>query len=196
MFDSFESNKKLIELLLPQAVNSEPDEISRGKRRYTFLKKGQRVVYLLTDGDFFMKVREGNKIISIVSAPLVTGFTPYQDDIPLYLERVDYGKIKYISYEVFWQCVKEHGMFDDAMTVMASQYTNLMQFISLNRETSAGEVSALIQRWQEMPVHLKRRFSVMYLIENSSYLSKSSISRVLKDMREKGKIVLDRGKFG
>ena len=196
MFDSFESNKKLIELLLPLSVNAEPDEISRGKRRYTFLKKGQRVVYLLTDGDFFMKVREGNKILSIVSAPLVTGFTPYQDDIPLYLERVDYGKIKYISYEFFWQCVKEHGMFDDAMTVMASQYTNLMQYISLNRVTSASEVNALIERWQEMPEHLKRRFSVMYLIENSSYLSKSSISRVLKDMREKGKIVLDRGKFG
>ncbi len=196
MFDSFESNKKIIELLLPVAHNSEPDEISRGKRRYTFLKKGQRVVYLLTEGDFFVKVREGNKIMSIVSAPLVTGFTPYQEDIPLYLERVDYGKIKHVNYEVFWQCVKDHGVFDDAMTVMASQYTDLMQHISLNRYTSVSEVRALIQRWQEIPEHLKRRFSVMYLIENSSYLSKSSISRVLKDMREKGVIELEKGKFG
>lgn len=196
MFDSYESNKKLIELLMPIAVNSEPDEISRGKRRYTFSKKGQRVVYLLTDGDFFIKVREGNKIMSIVSAPLLTGFTPYREDMPLYLERVDYGKIKHVSYDVFWQCVKEHGMLDDAMAILALEYTNLMQHISLNRDTSASEVRALIERWQTIPEHLKRRFSVMYLIENSSYLSKSSISRVLKDMREEGTLALDRGKFG
>ena len=196
MFDSFESNKKIIELLLPIAANSEPDEISRGKRRYTFSKKGQRVVYLLTDGDFFVKVREGNKIMSIVSAPLVTGFISYKDDKPLYLERVDYGKIKHVSYELFWQYVKEYDMLDDTMAVLASQYSDLMHHISLKRDTSGSEVRALIARWQTIPEHLKRRFSAMYLIENSSYLSKSSISRVLKDMREEGKLALDRGKFG
>lgn len=195
MFSVLESNEQIINLLLPYAENSEPDEISRGKRRYKFCKKEQRVVYLLLEGDFCLKVKGGNKILSIVSAPCVIGFMPALEEIPLYLERVDYGKIKHVDYDFFWKSVKDKKIFEDVMKVMSGQYTDLMSHISMNKCTSADEVRSLVHRWQQIPEHLKKRFSVMYLIENSSDLSKSSISRVLKEMKENGEISLDRGRF-
>ncbi|KAB8311948.1 transcriptional regulator [Erwinia endophytica] len=195
MSSFLETNEKIINLLLPYAEKSEPDEISRGKRRYKFCKKEQRVVYLLLEGDYCLKVKEGNKILAIVSAPCVIGFMPTIEDIPLYLERVDYGKISHIDYDFFWRFVKDKNIIDDVMEVMSYQYTDLMSYISMNKCTSADEVRSLVHRWQKIPEHLKKRFSVMYLIENSSDLSKSSISRVLKEMKENSEISLDRGRF-
>lgn len=152
-------------------------------------------MYLLLEGDYCLKVKEGNKILAIVSAPCVIGFMPTIEDIPLYLERVDYGKISHIDYDFFWRFVKDKNIIDDVMEVMSYQYTDLMSYISMNKCTSADEVRSLVHRWQKIPEHLKKRFSVMYLIENSSDLSKSSISRVLKEMKENSEISLDRGRF-
>ncbi|WP_261642337.1 helix-turn-helix domain-containing protein [Erwinia mallotivora] len=195
MFSALKSSELIINSILSDAENSEPDEISRGKRRYKFYKNDSRVVYLLLEGDFCLKTKGNNKILSILSAPYIIGFIPSSQEVPLYLERVDYGKIKHIDYDSFWKFVNEKKMVDEVMNIMSAQYTDLMNVISLNKSTSSEEVRALVQRWQKIPQHLQKRFSVMYLIENSSDLSKSSISRVLKEMKESGEISLDRGRF-
>lgn len=198
MCSVIKSCEQLIDLIAPCAENSEPDEISRGKRRYKFCKNESRVVYLLQEGDFCLKIKGNNKILSIISAPYVMGFIPSSQEVPLYLERVDYGKIKHVDYELFWKLVNEKNMFAEVMNMLSAQYTDLMEIVSLNKSTSSEEVRSLVQRWQQIPPHLHKRFSVMYLIENSSDLSKSSISRVLKEMKEmkeRGEISLDRGRF-
>ncbi|MCX2194500.1 helix-turn-helix domain-containing protein [Pantoea agglomerans] len=70
-----------------------------------------------------------------------------------------------------------------------------MNYIQLPKSNSYDEVLSLIERWKKLPTHLKKRFSALYLIENSSHLSKSSICRVLKELKEKGELVLINGKF-
>lgn len=195
MFSVLESSEKLIEIITPYAENSVPDEISRGKRRYGFYKNKSRVVYLLLEGDFCLKTKESNKIINIVSAPYIIGFIPSSQEVPLYLERVDYGKIKHVDYDLFWELVNENKMLEDAMNALSAQYSDMMLMLSLNKSTSSREVRSLVQRWQQIPPHLQKRFSVMYLVENSSDLSKSSISRVLKEMKENGEISLEKGRF-
>ncbi|MCX8958748.1 transcriptional regulator [Erwinia psidii] len=195
MFSVIKSSEQLIDLIAPYAENSEPDEISRGKRRYKFYKNGTRVVYLLLEGDFCLKIKGNNKILNILSAPYIIGFIPSSQEVPLYLERVDYGKVKHIDYDTFWRLVNENNMIDEAMNVISAQYADVVEMISLNKSTSSEEVRSLVRRWQQIPPHLQKRFSVMYLIENSSDLSKSSISRVLKEMKESGEISLDRGRF-
>lgn len=154
----------------------------------------RRVMFIL-DGDFLLKLKGENKVLNILSAPFVVGVTPALDEPPVYLERVDYGKVSFIDYDVFWRLVFEKDLFNDAMSILSGQYSDLMNYIQLPKSNSYDEVLSLIERWKKLPTHLKKRFSALYLIENSSHLSKSSICRVLKELKEKGELVLINGKF-
>ena len=117
---------RIIDALAGYTHVANPDEISRGKRRYHLTKDNVRRVMFIMDGDFLLKLKGRNKVLNILSSPSVVGVTPAFDESPVYLERIDYGKINYIEY---------------------------------------------------------------------SHLSKSSISRVLKDLKEKGELELINGKF-
>lgn len=190
-----ESHNRITDVFTRHAQLAEPDEISRGKRRYHFSSNGMRRVFFILEGDFLLKLQSENKMLNILSAPFVMGVSPSLDAPPLYLERVDYGKVSYINYDFFWETVLKEGLFSDVMMIMSEQYSDLMDYIMLSKSNSYEQVISLIERWQKIPPHLKRRFSALYLIEHSSYLSKSSISRVLKELKDSGELTLERGRF-
>ncbi|WP_263054619.1 helix-turn-helix domain-containing protein [[Curtobacterium] plantarum] len=195
MYRVTENHERIIDALAGFTQIANPDEISRGKRRYHLTKDHVRRVMYILDGDFLLKLKGENKVLNILSAPFVVGVTPALDEPPVYLERVDYGKVSFIDYDVFWRLVFEKDLFNDAMSILSGQYSDLMNYIQLPKSNSYDEVLSLIERWKKLPTHLKKRFSALYLIENSSHLSKSSICRVLKELKEKGELVLINGKF-
>ncbi|MEM6162499.1 transcriptional regulator [Erwinia sp. P6884] len=195
MFRVTENHERIIDELVGFTQVANPDEISRGKRRYHLTKDNTRRVMFILDGDFLLKLKGENKVLNILSAPSVVGVTPALDEPPIYLERIDYGKISFIDYESFWRLIFEKDLFNDAMSILSGQYSDLMNYIRLPKGNSHEEVLSLIGRWKTLPPHLKKRFSALYLIENSSHLSKSSISRVLKELKEKGELELVNGKF-
>lgn len=195
MYRVTENHERIINALAGYAQVAAPDEISRGKRRYHLTKESIRRVMFILDGDFLLKLRNGHKVLNILSAPFVVGVTPALDEPPVYLERIDYGKVSYIDYDTFWQLVFEKDLFNDAMSIVSGHYSDLMSYIQLPKGNSYEEVLSLIGRWTQLPPHLKKRFSALYLIEHSSHLSKSSICRVLKELKEKGELELVNGKF-
>lgn len=189
------NHKRVIDYFADHVQVANPDEISRGKRRYHFCQGDTQRVFFILEGDFLLKLQSENKILSILSAPFVMGVNPSLDAPPVYLERVDYGKISYIEYDCFWKRALEKDLLSDVMSIMSGQYTELMNYILLSKSNSHDQVIALLERWQKIPSHLKRRFSALYLIEHSSYLSKSSISRVLKELKDSGQLTLERGRL-
>ncbi|WP_313656049.1 transcriptional regulator [Pantoea sp.] len=195
MYRVIENHERVISALAEHAQIADPDEISRGKRRYHLTKDNVRRVMFILDGDFLLKIKGENKVLNILSAPFVVGVTPALDEQPVYLERIDYGKVSFIEYDLFWRLIFEKDIFNDAMSILSGQYSDLMNYIQLSKKNSHDEVISLIERWKKLPPHLKKRFSALYLIEHSSHLSKSSICRVLKELKEKGELVLINGKF-
>ncbi|MFH7803648.1 transcriptional regulator [Enterobacter cloacae] len=195
MFRVTENHERVIDALTKYTQVANPDEILRGKRRYHFTKANVRRVMFILDGDFLLKIKSENKVLNILSAPFVVGVTPALDEPPIYLERIDYGKISFIDYDVFWRLVFEKGLFNDAMSILSGQHSDLMNYIQLPKNNSHDEVISLIGRWVKLPPHLKKRFSALYLIENSSNLSKSTICRILKKLIEKGDLTLVNGRF-
>jgi|GEM_PF-507599 len=195
MRNVMDSHNRIIDFFTPHARVAEPDEISRGKRRYYFSKKSTQRVFFILEGDFLLKLPSENKMLNILSAPFVIGVSPSLDVPTLYLERVDYGKVSYINYDFFWETVLKESLLSDVMMIMSEHYSDLMDYIMLSKSSSYDQVISLIEHWQKIPPHLKKRFSVLYLIGHSSYLSKSSISRVLKELKESGKLTLERGRF-
>lgn len=190
-----ESQIRIISALKEYTIIADHDAISKGKRRYNLSKDSSRRVYFITEGDFLLKIQEENKLINILVAPVVFGAAPTIEAPPLYIEKVDYGKIYSIEFDLFWQLINEKGLLEDAMSILSWQFSDLIEYIMLSKSNSHEQVMSLIKRWQRIPVHLKKRFSVLYLLENSSYLSKSSICRVLKELKDKGELVLNKGRF-
>ncbi|WP_231877590.1 transcriptional regulator [Erwinia sp. ErVv1] len=188
-----QSHQKIIDSLSSFSVISEHDEISRKKRRYRFLKNALPVVYLLSEGDYLLNTQGSNKLLNIVSSPYVVGMIHNSDDTPLYLERIDYGKISHIPLETFWHLICKKNLLDDAMLLICEHFSDLTEYITLNKSNAYEEVKSLSHYWEKLPPHLLKRYSAMYLIENSSWLSKSSISRALKIMKERGEITLEKG---
>ncbi len=64
-------------------------------------------VFFILEGDFLLKLQPENKMLNILSAPFVMGVSPSLDAPPLYLERVDYGKVSYVDYDFFLETVLE-----------------------------------------------------------------------------------------
>jgi len=190
-----ESHKRITDFFTHYTQIANPDEISRGKRRYHFCRNGTQRVFFILEGDFLLKLQSENKMLNILSAPFVIGVNPSLDVPPLYLERVDYGKVSSIDYDLFWKTVLDENLLSDVMMIMSEQYSDLMNYIMLSKSNSYNQVVSLIERWQKLPAHLKKRFSALFLIEHSSYLSKSSISRVLKDLKDSGGLTLEKGHF-
>lgn len=190
-----EHHERIINALAGYAQLASPDEISRGKRRYHLAKDNVCRVMFIMNGDFLIKLRNGDKVLNILSGPFIVGVTPALDDPPFYLERIDYGKVSFIDYDMFWHLVFEKELFNDAMSIVSGFYSDLMNYVQLRKRKSYDEVTSLIGRWGKLPPHLKKRFSALYLIEHSSHLSKSSICRVLKELKDKGDLELINGKF-
>ncbi|MDH2069261.1 transcriptional regulator [Pantoea sp. GD03673] len=195
MYRVTKNHERIIDALAGYAQIANPDEISRGKRRYHLTKDNVRRVMFILEGDFLLKLKGGSKVLNILCAPHVVGIAPALDEPPVYLERIDYGKVSFIEYDVLWRLIFERDLFNDAMAILSGKYSDLMNYIQLPKSNSHDEVISLINRWEKLPSHLKKRFSALYLIENSSHLSKSSICRVLKELKEKGELTLVNGKF-
>lgn len=195
MFRVTENHERVIDALAGYTQAANPDEISRGKRRYHLTKDNLRRIMFILDGDFLLKLKGDHKVLNVLSAPFVVGVTPALDEPPVYLERIDYGKVSFIDYDLFWQLIFEKDLFNDAMSILSGQYSDLMNYIQLSKNNSYDEVVSLIRHWEKLPPHLKKRFSALCLIQNSSHLSKSSICRVLKELKEKGELTLVNGKF-
>ncbi|HAT8012232.1 helix-turn-helix domain-containing protein [Citrobacter rodentium NBRC 105723 = DSM 16636] len=191
------NHDKIITSLSEHSTLAQPDSIIRGKRRYNLSHEHSRRIFFILEGDFLLKMRVKNeeKMLNILSAPYVVDVTPALDALPLYLERVDYGRVHSLSYDRFWQLVREKDLLDDTMSILSGHYSDLLNYITTSKSSSYEQVISLIERWQRLPSHLKKRFSALYLIENSSWLSRSSICRVLKELKDRGELKLDNGRF-
>jgi hypothetical protein len=189
------NHNRIISTLSCYSNIAEPDEVVRGKRHYFLNKENCQRVFFLTEGDFLLRTLNENKIISIVSAPYVIGATPALEPTPLYLERVDYGVIKSIDYDQFWRVINYNNSHADVMNIIAGHYTDLMNYLMVSRSDAREQVIALLNMWKSLPMRLKDRYSVLYLLSNSSHLSKSTICRILKELKEEGELELENGRF-
>ena len=86
-----------------------------------------------------------------------------------------------------------HQMMGDVLYILSQRFTNMIYFISDNNGDATKEVCNAITRLQNLPDHIKKRFSALSLIGQTTHLSKSSISRVLKKLQDDGVLSLDKG---
>lgn len=189
------NHNNLIHSLNGYAKPAKADRLCKGKRIYLFNKNGLKYVYFVAEGDFFLKSSENDKIISVISAPFVIGAMPSLEPMPVYIEMIDYGKILSIEYDFFWSLVNNKSLYSDAMKVISGYHTDLMKFINTHNECTETYVRALVERWDTYPCHIKKRFSLLFYIVNSSFISKSTASRIVKKLKEKGCVFLQNGKL-
>ncbi|MDF7657749.1 hypothetical protein PUG81_02110 [Erwiniaceae bacterium L1_54_6] len=195
MWEVNNAHKVMMEALYVYAELSVPDDVVNGKRRYYLQNKNGRKIYLIDKGDYFLKVKDSNRIVGVYSDPAVVGVTHGIDESPLYLEKIGYGKIYDIELNFFWEMVKNHDLIDYVIDIFSESYHQLMCFNLMNKKDTYEEIKAYIDFWREMPERIIRGHSMLSLLEQSSNLSRSTICRVLRNMRENEGLNLVNGRI-
>ncbi|EOI3545510.1 helix-turn-helix domain-containing protein [Cronobacter dublinensis] len=190
-----QSHRNIIHNIEPYIKPARFDRLSRGKQFFDFFNGKERRVYLIKEGDFIIRSKNENKIINIITGPFVIGAMPALEAPPIFLEKVDYGKIYCIEYNQFWSLVNHKGLFPDVMKIMSGYHTDLLNCLQSHYANAEVQVTNAISRWSAFPCHIKKRFSVLYFLTNSTFLSKSTACRVLKKLRETGAVRLDKGRL-
>ncbi|SFT38310.1 hypothetical protein SAMN05192562_10128 [Kosakonia arachidis] len=185
----------IIRKLNAYAESAKVDRLSRGKRIYNFNSNGVKRVFFIIEGDFFLRSSETGKIIKVISAPFVIGAMPSLEPLSVYIEVIDYGKIKSIDYNYFWSLVNYQELLPDAMTVMSEYHTDLIKFINGYNESNEEHVRTLVDRWKYHPCHIKKKISLLFFITNSTFMSKSTAARIIKRMKETRCINLKDGRL-
>ncbi|XGI79144.1 hypothetical protein ACED16_19195 [Enterobacter hormaechei] len=171
------------------------DKLSRGKQIFEFCVGVKRKVFFIEEGDFMVRRKKDNKIITIITAPFVIGLVPAEESLPLYLEKIDHGKISFIEYTHFWSLVNYRDLLSEVMNVVSGYHTEILGYLELHTSCTETYTKNMIERWNKYPLHIRKRFSLLYFLVNSSYLSKSTLCRILKRFKEAGLLQLERGKM-
>lgn len=186
---------RIIASLSNVSSQASADKLSRGKQFYYFCNHGERKVFLIMEGDFIVRSENGNKIINIISAPYVIGALPSIDPPPIWLEKVGYGRIYAIEYHQFWCVVDKKELRSDVMAIISAYHSDLLDYLQIASPDSEQYTLNLIRKWNSFPCHIKKRFSLLFFLTNSSFLSKSTASRTLKKLKDEGVIKLDKGRL-
>ncbi|KAA8995378.1 hypothetical protein FJU30_24635 [Affinibrenneria salicis] len=196
MVDLEQSISRLTKMLSPHARSAIPTEVIKGKRRYHLRCAGEQVIYFLDEGEFLMKRTRDNKVISVILSPSIVGWSLAAlegDDI--YIERVDYGKIRCLPFNIALRVVTAYQRFDDVLNIVNFWFHYLVNFCVDNDGDSVSIVKKMLISLNNLPPEVRQRFTALTFIAQRTSLSKSTIFRVLKKLQENELIELERGRL-
>jgi hypothetical protein len=192
---AFSAHLALIKNMKGDFITAKFDKLSKGKQIFEFSDGARRKIFFVEEGDFLVKTKKDNKLITIVTGPFVIGLVPTADTLPFYLEKVDNGKISSIDYNHFWSLVNYRELLPEAMSVISCYHTEILSYIKTHNSCAETHTRNMIERWNKYPSHIRKRFSLLYFLSNSSHLSKSTLCRVIKRLKDAGNLQLERGKL-
>ncbi|MCG8710751.1 helix-turn-helix domain-containing protein [Brenneria sp. 4F2] len=196
MVDLEQSISRLTKTLSPHARLANPTEVVKGKRRYHLHSDGEQFIYFLDEGEFLMKRTRDNKVISVILSPSIVGWSLAVlggDDI--YIERVDYGKIRCLPFDIALRVVTAYQRFDDVLRIVNFWFHYLVNFCVDNDGDSASIVKKMLISLNNLPPEVRHRFSALTYIADRTSLSKSTIFRVLKKLQQEKAIEMENGRL-
>ncbi|WP_240629888.1 helix-turn-helix domain-containing protein [Brenneria alni] len=113
----------------------------------------------------------------------------------IYLEKVDYGKIRWMPLDVAMRIVTAYQRFDDVLKIVNFRFQLLVNHCVDNSGDSISVVEKTLRSLNQLPPDVRQRFTALTYLSQYTSLSKSTINRVLKRLQHDGMIALDRGRL-
>ncbi|MEC5341968.1 helix-turn-helix domain-containing protein [Brenneria populi] len=196
MIDLENSINRLTKTLSPHTRLATPTEIVKGKRRYHMRSGGEQLIYFLDEGEFLMKRTRDNKVISVIVSPSIVGWSlAALGGNDIYIERVDYGKIRCLPLDIALRVVTAYQRFDDVLYIVNFWFHYLVNFCVDNDGDSISVVEKCLVSLSNLPPEVRRRFSVLTFISERTSLSKSTIFRILKKLQQEQVIEMENGRL-
>ncbi|UNC52650.1 hypothetical protein [Enterobacter huaxiensis] len=186
------NHKVIIDAMHKHAIPAVPSAVTNAKRKYEFIRGKEKVIYLVYEGDFFLKSYYKERILGYVTYPSVHGTLNNHDQLT-YLERIDYGVIHYMSSVFFWRKINEYFLHKEITSIMSDSYCDMIKNATLMKGDTFQDIQNIVNNIKLLPLSVRSKYTVLYLVEHSSFYSKRTISRVISELTKLGIIQLRGG---
>lgn len=192
---TFKSHGVIINALEHATTPANIDKISKGKRIYELNTLKEKKVFFVIEGDYLIRSKVNNKIIGIASAPFIIGVTPAHIPLQVYIESIDYGIIRSIEYTQFWSLASHNHLTEHVLGIISDYHVELITRLQLYHNNIENQIKTLILQWAECPGRVREKLPLIFFVINSLPVSKSTVCRVLKKMKQAGCIEMNNGKL-
>ncbi|EPO1788800.1 helix-turn-helix domain-containing protein [Cronobacter turicensis] len=185
---SFPYSKALVDKLVPYVQF----------RRYTkgcklpLLHSNAQMCYLIESGTFQIHRNLDNLLITTVPAPAIIGLGVHD----IYLVTTEPSRIASLPLTEAHRLIKELGQWETLvqhmMVITNKLYTYSKQ---LSAPTAYELICNQLQELINEPEKLRQSVSVERYIRNKTRISRSSVMKILADLRAGGYIVIDEGRL-
>lgn len=192
------SFNKLISSMLPHAEKitpQKPGEPTAGlcvDNDVEFSK-----IFLLVEGFANIRRRDDNLILGTVFAPYVLGVSLIPSSGVYYsIELGPESSLYQLSQIHALTMIKSEGLYREWMRVASYKIALLYERDrNILLENSYDIVCRMLTQLSEFPIYFREHISVIKFIEERTILSRSSIQRILQDMKKKSHIEMEDGRL-
>lgn len=162
-----------------------------------FRAQNKHYVYYLTEGEVDMHREVDDILILTMKAPKILGLSLLQsDDCFHYMKTTRNSKLIAIEQTHFSALVEANDLWKEVFTITSSL---MKSYFRRDERFCSKSVYAIIKNnleilWASPPVERKKTSIFKYILSRSD-MSRSSLSKVLKDLNDGGYITISRGKL-
>lgn len=162
-----------------------------------FRMQNKQYVYYLTEGEIDMHREVDDILLLTMRAPKILGLSLLSsDDCFHYMKTTKNSKLIAIEKNHFRELVETHNLWKEVFTITSSLMKN---YFKRDERFSSKNVYDVIKNnleilWESPPLERKKTSIFKYILSRSD-MSRSSLSKVLKDLNDGGYITISRGKL-
>lgn len=183
-----EHAKQLVEVFLPFC---EVKSYSKGVR-LPLLKDNIKLCYLLVEGTYKVYRSSDDLLITTIPAPTVTGLGVHD----AYIITAARCKVATLSLQDVMRLIAENNLWELVTLHMMQLSTKLYIYSKQLTAPTVYEVicNLLLELMQE-PEETRKSIAVERYIREKSHVSRSSVMKILSDLRAGGYIVTEEGRL-
>ncbi|HEX4502382.1 MAG TPA: helix-turn-helix domain-containing protein [Scandinavium sp.] len=185
---SFPWAKELVEILEPHAVT----QSYRKGIRLSFWENNEALCRMIMSGSVEVHRASDNLLILSLQAPTLVGLGVHD----VYIVTADQCKIATMTLDEVHKCIDEQGKWEILVQHMRVVTSKLFSYSKqLSAPTAYEIICNQLRELSHEPQMLREKTSVERYIRDKTHLSRSSIMKILADLRAGDYVTIENGRL-
>ncbi|WP_049292243.1 helix-turn-helix domain-containing protein [Franconibacter helveticus] len=156
---------------------------------------GKHQSYLLHSGSITLNRRGDGMILKKESAPFILGVSnQYSSNGSLYVKAIENSQLSRLSAERFNLLIGSYNLWQELSYLLIYNASSMYAHSAMNSQMSSYDLIRFqLNELMNEPDNIRQSTTAANYILNRTYLSRSSVMRIIASLRNEGYITLQRG---